>query len=74
MWMEREEISMHKVKIFSTTCGVADLETKINKWLDECHPRVAIIDIKYAISQCGNSGGSVYYCHSALIHYSGCEV
>ena len=57
----------HKVKIFVDTQGCR-LEDTINKWLEE-HSNIAIIDIKYSISQCGNSGGSIYNTYSALIHY-----
>lgn len=57
----------HKVKIFIDAQSHI-LEDEINQWLAE-HSNVAIVDIKYSISQCGNSGGSVYNTYSALIHY-----
>ena len=57
----------HKVKIFfDTQCQ--RLEDQINKWLAE-HKNAGIVGIKYSISQCGNSGGSIYSNYSALIHY-----
>lgn len=58
----------HKVKIFDNTYNNDRLETKMNEWLAE-HSNIAIVDIKYSTSQCGNSGGSVYFNHAALIHY-----
>lgn len=58
-----------KVKIFNSTYDDVRLETQMNEWLAE-HSNVAIIDIQYSISQCGSSGGSVYYNYSALIHYN----
>ena len=58
----------HKVRIFSDTYASKDLEIEINNWLDK-NPNVTIVDIKYSISQCGSSGGSVYHTFSALIYY-----
>lgn len=57
-----------KVKIFMDTQSNR-LEINMNEWLKE-HRDIAIIDIKYSISSCGNSGGAVYYDYSALIHYT----
>jgi hypothetical protein len=57
----------HKVKIFQSIYEDR-LETKVNDWL-ESNQDVAIVDIKYVSSQCGSSGGSIYYSYSALIHY-----
>lgn len=57
----------HKVKIFIDTQSYR-LEDELNKWLAE-HSNIGVVDIKYSISQCGNSGGSIYYNYSVLIHY-----
>ena len=57
----------HKIKIFFDTQSQR-LENEVNKWFEE-HNSVSIVDIKYSINQCGNSGGSIYDAYSALIHY-----
>ncbi len=59
----------HKVKIICDTYAIGNLEDQINKQFEE-NQNIAIMDIKYSTSQCGNSGGSVYRTYSALIHYT----
>ena len=54
-----------KVKLFDENHEL-DLETKINKFLDE--KEVEIFDIKYAVSISTN-GEDQIYCFSALIMY-----
>jgi hypothetical protein len=59
----------NKVKIICDTYSSGNLETQINEWLEN-HQNIAIVNIKYSTSQCGNSGGSVYRTYSVLIHYT----
>lgn len=61
-------IMKHKVKIFSKAFSCTRLEEYMNEWFEE-HENVAIVDIKYAISQSTSSGGSITYNYSALVHY-----
>lgn len=56
----------HKVKIFQSAYEDR-LEDKVNEWL-ESNQDVAIVDIKYASSQCGDRYGR-YMDYSVLIHY-----
>lgn len=58
----------HKVRVFNAKYDCETLEERINQWLED-HENIAIVDIKYGVSQCGNSGGAIYYNYSAIVHY-----